>query len=151
MTAGSTHSLAQADAATFDDANVAAVFANYPEAVVGRLLRLRALVFETAAATEGVGKLTETLRWGQPAYLTEATKSGSTVRLHTTGKPGEVAVFFICHTGLVSRFRELFPDALPYQGTRAIVFGADDTVDENALAQCLSMALTFKLKPHRAN
>jgi len=90
--------------------------------------------------------LTETLRWGQPAYLTKATKSGSTVRLHTTKTPGEAAVFFICHTGLVNRFRDLFPGALPYRETRAIVFGAQDEVDEDALAQCLSMALTYKRK-----
>lgn len=130
----------------FNDPKVKAVFDGFPEAERDRLLALRQLIFDVAASTSGVGPLTETLKWGQPAYLTETTKSGSTVRLGTTKKPGEAAVFFICHTGLVSRFKDVMPDALPYQGTRAIVFETGDTVDEDALAQCLAMALTFKKK-----
>lgn len=130
----------------FDDPAVKAVFEGYSAEVRRRLLALRALVFEVAEATDGVGPLTETLKWGQPAYLTEKTKSGSTVRLGPTKTPGEAAVFFICHTGLVARFKEVMPDALPYEGTRAIVFDAKATVDEDALAQCLAMALTFKRK-----
>ena len=42
-----------------------------------RLLQVRALIFATAAAHEQVGRLTETLKWGEPAYLTEATGSGN--------------------------------------------------------------------------
>jgi len=129
----------------FKKPEVKSVFDGYPDDVRERLLALRGLIFEVAAATEGVGPLTETLKWGEPAYLTEKTKSGSTVRLGTTKTPGEAAVFFICHTGLVSRFKDIMPEALPYRGTRAIVFGADDAVDEDALAQCLAMAMTFKL------
>lgn len=130
----------------FPSSEIAAVFAAYPEDVRPRLLGLRTLIHETAAATEGVGPLTETLKWGQPAFLTEKSKSGSTIRLHTTKQPGEAAIFFICHTGLVNRFREIFPDALRYEGTRAITFRRDELVNEDALAQCLAMALTFKLR-----
>ena len=35
---------------------------------------LRQLIFETAAATEVVGELEETLKWGEPSYLTPKTK-----------------------------------------------------------------------------
>ena len=134
------------EALKFSDPAVQTVFEGYPSAERERLLALRQLIFDVATATEGVGPLTETLKWGQPAYLTEKTKSGSTVRLGTTKNPGETAVYFICHTGLVSQFKDVLPDALPYEGTRAIVFGADDQVDEDELAQCLAMALTFKKK-----
>lgn len=134
------------DEMEFSTPAVAAAFDSYPEEIRRRLLQLRALIFEVAQATDGVGKLTETLKWGEPAYLTEQTKSGSTVRLGKTKTDGEAAVFFICHTGLVSRFREIFPEALSYQGTRAIVFGRDDEIDKDALAQCLAMAFTFKRK-----
>ena len=130
----------------FSDPAVKDAFDALPDGIRERLLGLRQLIFDVAASTEGVGPLTETLKWGQPAYLTEQSKSGSTVRLGPTKTQGEAAVFFICHTGLVSRFKDVMPDALPYQGTRAIVFGADDAVDEDALAQCLAMALTFKKK-----
>ncbi len=127
------------------DKAVEAVFASVPSAPRKRLERLRALIFEVAEA-ESVGPLTETLKWGQPAYLTEATKAGSTVRIAPTRTVDEVAVYFICHTGLVDRFRTVFPDALRYDGDRAILFGSDDAIDEDALAQCLAMALTYKRK-----
>ena len=63
-------------------ADVAAAFSAFPERIRARLLEARDLIFEIAAGIEGVGPLTETLKWGEPAYLTEATGSGST---HSTG------------------------------------------------------------------
>jgi hypothetical protein len=45
------------------------------------LLALRRVIFATAAATPGVGVLTETLKWGEPAHVTAETASGSTIRL----------------------------------------------------------------------
>lgn len=130
----------------FEDPAVEAVFASYHDEPRQRLLKLRTLIFEVADATAGVGPLTETLRWGQPSYLTMATNSGTTVRLGPTKKAGEVAVFFTCHARLVSRFRGVFPDALRYSGNRAIVFAADESINEDALAQCLSMAFTYNRK-----
>ncbi len=61
-------------------AGVAAAFSVFPDRVRARLLEVRDLIFETAASAGGVGPLTETLKWGEPAYLTEATGSGSTIR-----------------------------------------------------------------------
>ena len=50
---------------------VARVFEAYPPAIQPKLFVLRELIFATAAATEGVGELEETLKWGEPAYLTK--------------------------------------------------------------------------------
>ena len=36
---------------------------------------------KTAASTDGGGPIEETLKWGDPAYVTSATKSGSTIRV----------------------------------------------------------------------
>ena len=60
---------------------VEAAFGTYPEPVRTRLRALRRLIFDTASATKGVGALEETLKWGQPSYLTPQTKSGSTIRI----------------------------------------------------------------------
>ena len=65
----------------FSSPRVAQVFDSYPPALRTRLLALRALIFEVAASTPGVGELEETLKWGEPAYLTTQSKSGSTVRI----------------------------------------------------------------------
>lgn len=117
--------------------DVAAVFAGYPSEVRVPLEAVRALIFEVAGEAE-VGPLTETLKWGQPAYLTAATRAGSTVRLGV--KDGRPEVFFICTSGLVDRFREDFPE-LPYLGQRGILL--EDALDEGALALCLRRALTY--------
>ena len=65
----------------FSDSDVASVFKAYPPRIRAKLMALRELVFDTARRTGGVGPLTETLKWGQPSYLTEATGSGTTVRI----------------------------------------------------------------------
>jgi hypothetical protein len=76
---------------------VKAAFAAYPGRVQARLLKVRDLIFKTAAEIEGVGPLKETLKWSEPAYLTEATGSGSTIRLGWfRSSERESAVLFNC-------------------------------------------------------
>lgn len=53
-------------------------FDHYPNSIRQKLMQLRKLILETASETEGVNKLEETLKWGEPSYLT---KSGSTIRI----------------------------------------------------------------------
>src|SRR5262245_40711930 len=65
----------------FASSDVQSVFKAYPPALRAKLMALREILFDTAAMTEGVGPLTETLKWGQPSYLTEETGSGTTVRI----------------------------------------------------------------------
>jgi hypothetical protein len=126
-------------------ADVAAAFAAFPAGVRARLLEVRSLVFETAAAIKGVGPLTETLKWGEPAYLTEATGSGSTIRLaRFRSEERECAVLFNCRTRLVDDFRSLFPDVFTYEKNRAILLDARKPLPEVPLSACLGMALTYQ-------
>ena len=53
---------------------VARAFEGYPPNIRRRLLARRALILKTAASTDGVGELEETLKWGEPAYLTAESK-----------------------------------------------------------------------------
>ena len=109
------------------------------------MLALRRLIFDTAKTTKGVGALQETLKWGQPSYLTPETKSGSTVRIDQVKPvPGQYAVYFHCQTNLVETFRELYPE-LRYGGNRCILLNADDKVPEAALRHCVALALTYHL------
>ena len=64
----------------FEDDAVRAIFDSYPDEVRDRLMEVRALIFNAAANTSGVGPNEETLKWREPAYLTSTTKSGSTIR-----------------------------------------------------------------------
>ena len=111
------------------------------------LRRLRQLVLETAAGTQGVGDITECLKWGQPSFVTENPKSGSTIRIDAVrARPDAVAMYFICTSGLVERFREHYPDTFDYEGKRALVFRVKDGLPEAELSHCIAMALTSKLK-----
>lgn len=122
---------------------ISAVFAAYPPAIQSHLRRLRALIIRTAATVSGVGHLTETLKWGEPAYLTEETKSGSTIRLGwKKSAPDHYALYLNCQTSLVDTFRTRFPE-LTYQGNRAVVVHTLDPFPEAELSQCIEMALTY--------
>jgi hypothetical protein len=125
-------------------AQVAAAFSAFPDHVRARLLEARDLVFEMAAGLEGVGPLTETLKWGEPAYLTQATGSGSTIRLGWfRSAERECAVLFNCRTTLVDDFRSQFPGVFAYEKNRAILLDAREPLPKAPLSACLGMALTY--------
>ncbi len=107
----------------FSNISVASVFKAYPPGIRAKLMALRELVFDTAEKTPAVGRLTETLKWGQPSYLTQETGSGTTVRIDRLKAADGYAAYFHCQSGLVEQFRELYPDTFTYEGKRAIVFG----------------------------
>jgi Domain of unknown function (DU1801) len=128
-------------------ADVAAAFDAFPAAVRARLLEIRTLIFATAETLEGVGPLTETLKWGEPAYLTEASGSGSTIRLGwARASERDCAVLFNCRTTLVETFRDRFAEMFAYQKNRAIQLRASEPLPEPALSICLGMALTYHKK-----
>ena len=133
------------------DPAVAAVFATYPGRLKTRLLALRRLILETARTTAGVGALQETLKWGQPSYLTAETKSGSTIRIdQVKSASDQYAIYFHCQTDLVETFRELYPRELNCVGNRCIVLNVADALPEPALRHCVALALTYHLNKRKA-
>ncbi len=131
----------------FADPGVAATFKAYPPEVRARLMALRETVFEVAAATPGVGVLTEILKWGQPSYLTEETGSGTTVRIdRLKGDSGGYAIYFHCQSGLVGQFRDFYPETFSYEGERAILFQPKTRVPARELRHCIALALTHHLR-----
>jgi hypothetical protein len=127
------------------DPAVDKIFAAYPKPVKAKVLAVRRLIFDIAKTTEGVGALEEALKWGQPSYLTTASKSGSTVRIdQVKSEPGRYALYFHCQTNLVETFREIYPE-LNYSGNRAILLDAAEKLPEAALRHCVGLALTYHL------
>ena len=85
-----------------EDAAVLAAYEAFPAAVRQKLLDVREILLATAANTPGVGEIEETLKWGEPAYLTHRPKSGSTIRLGHPPKPQpHVRIFnrYFCAAG----------------------------------------------------
>lgn len=125
--------------------NVQKKFESYPEHVRPKLEYLRQLILDVAASDDSIGELEETLKWGEPAYLTTKSKSGTTVRIDWKPKhPDQYAMYVNCQTMLVDTFRSLFPE-LTYEGDRAVVFDIHQTLPENEVQVCISMALKYHL------
>ncbi len=96
---------------------------------------------DTADSHEAIGRVEETLKWGEPSYLV---KGGSTIRLGTPrSSPKRFAMYFNCNTKLVETFREIYPDTFEFEGNRAIVFALGDQIDTDALSHCIELALRY--------
>jgi Domain of unknown function (DU1801) len=134
-------------APAFQSALLAQTFEDYPASMRERLLSLRALIFEVASEHPAVGELEEALKWGEPAYLTSASKSGSTIRIAWKAKqPDQVSMYFNCQTNLVETFRTLFPSGLQFVGNREIVLPQEQKLPRAELALCIEAALTYHLR-----
>lgn len=130
--------------------HVAAVFDDWPADIRSRLLEVRRLILDTAAATEGVGEIEETLKWGQPAYLTSECRSGSTIRIAPMkGEAGNCALFFNCQTSLVETFRHWFPKGLRFEGNRALVLDVAKPLPTVEVTECVAAALTYHRRDRR--
>lgn len=131
----------------FKNPLVAEKFDAYPPKFKKKLLFLRQLIFDTAAKTPGVGKLEETLKWGEPSYLASRSKSGTTVRIDwKPSKPTQYAIYFSCKTTLVENFKNLYGDVFKFEGNRSIFFTEEDNLPVEKLSHCIEMALTYHKK-----
>lgn len=125
---------------------VDAVFANYPAFVRDKMQKLRELVIETAEETTGVSELEETLKWGEPSFIT---KNGSTLRMDWKEKtPDQYAMYFQCTSRLVDTFRLVFDHTFQYEGKRAIVFQLNQKIPVNELKECIKASLIYHKVKH---
>lgn len=127
------------------DPKVDEIFANYPIYVREKMDFLRSLVIETAEE-EGIDELEETLKWGEPSFVTN---NGSTLRMDWKERsPGQYAMYFQCSSRLVETFRMVFNHTFQYEGKRAIVFQLDQKIPELELKECIKATLTYHKVKH---
>ena len=127
-----------------DNPDVQSVFDTYPEATQAKLMKLRQLILDVATETEGVGRIEETLKWGQISYLTHKPKSGTTIRIDEyRANSQEIAFFVHCQTSLVDMFQQMYPDTFRYEANRAVIW--DDLSDKqvDVLRHFIELALTY--------
>lgn len=117
----------------------------YPKNAQEKLNQIRDIILRVASQKEDIKELEETLKWGEPSYLS---KIGSTIRMDWKEKnPDQVAVYFKCTSKLVPTFKMIFGDQFKYEKNRAIYFKLDDEIPESELESCIEMALRYhKLK-----
>ena len=76
--------------------------------------------------------------------LTEATKSGTTIRLGwKPATPNTAQILVHCSTTLVNEWRDLYAGTLAFSGTRAIDLDMTAPLPRPELAHCIAMALTY--------
>ena len=125
----------------FDNSAVEKVFNAYPDNIRTKMLFLRQLVLETASEINDIKSIEETLKWGEPSYIT---KHGSTVRIDwKKSNPDQYAMYFHCKTKLVDTFKEIYKNNFNFEGNRAIVFNIKDKVSINELKHCIALSLTY--------
>ena len=119
---------------------------SYPAHVKEKLNFLRCLIIETASEIADIDKIEETLKWGEPSYVT---KNGRTIRIDWKERnPNQCAMYFHCGTKLVDTFRELYKTILNFEGNRAIVFNLHDSIPAEELKHCIELSLTYHSRKH---
>ncbi|MFC5046219.1 DUF1801 domain-containing protein [Aquimarina hainanensis] len=120
---------------------VAAVFDAYPDNIRPKIENLRNLILETANELTMITQLEETLKWGEPSYIT---KTGSTIRINWKAKkPDQYAMYFQCTSKLVPTFKLVYKNTFSFEGNRALVFALHTPIPVTALKKCIGAALTY--------
>lgn len=107
-------------------------------------LILRELVFEVAMDTPQAGEVEETLKWGQPSFITPKTKSGSTLRIGVT-KSGDTGLYAHCGTSIISDYAATFPGDDRIDGNRGVLFSTADDIAKDRLRHLIRHGLTYHL------
>ncbi len=116
-------------------------FVNYPDAVRGKLQYLRDLIIETAKEIPEITNVEETLKRGEPSFLTGI---GSTLRIDWKQKtPNQYQMYFKCTSRLVETFKAVFGEIFEYEKNRAIIFQLDQKIPVRELKKCIKASLLY--------
>lgn len=114
---------------------------SYPDFVRGKMQFLRELVLETAIEIPEITNLEETLKWGEPSFLT---RTGSTLRMDWKKKaPEQYHMYFKCTSRLVETFKLVFGDLFTYEKNRAIIFQLEQEIPVLELKKCIKATLIY--------
>ena len=107
---------------------------------------LRQLILETRLGNGHVILIEETLKWGEPSYLTN---QGSTIRMDWKPfRSEQYALYFHCKTKLIDSFKELYASQLKFEGNRAIMFSQQDEIPIDVVKHCIFLSLTYHERKH---
>lgn len=120
--------------------------APWPERAQIGFVQLRTIVL-TVARRAGIGEITETLKWGHPAWLPATPRTGSTLRCGWHPRtPDRLSLYVHCQTTLAETMRSLHPDAFTYEGSRALHMTLKEPLPQDAIDHCAFLTLTYHRK-----
>ncbi|WP_298257228.1 DUF1801 domain-containing protein [uncultured Litoreibacter sp.] len=125
-------------------AQICAALTALPDDVAAALREARRAILRIALQTDGVGPLTETLKWGEPAFLTETPKTGTTLRLGRIN--GRAAVMVPCSTTIIEDARQRFGDVPHLSGKRGVILGEDEELVEYVIASALTYHIRKRIR-----
>ncbi len=131
------------DRCTQPPAPVTELIDAWPDAPRTQLLACRALFLDVAKEAE-VGRLDETLKWGQPSWRPARRNTGSTLRAYWFAKdPAFLSLYVDCKSNLATRMRDLYPDLPRNDGRRHLAIDLGAPLPEQALRHLAAMTFTY--------
>ena len=119
------------------------ILSNWPQAAQTHFCTLRDIVHDAAKVAK-IGDLTETLKWGEPAWLPATSGIGSTLRASWSPKrPVTLDLFLSCNSTLPETMRSLYPTTFEFDGKRSILLPLDFPLPTDALHHCAHLTLTY--------
>ena len=125
-----------------DEVAVLEVFDQAPPTHRKHLLALRDLILSVAEELSLPGGIKETLKWGEPSYLPERPKIGTTVRLGVFDDDN-VALYVNCRSSVIEQYRATCGDALAVSGNRALLVPLAKPIPEAAVKPFIVLALCY--------
>lgn len=124
----------------------ATTLAQWPADAQARFAHIRTLILRAAQEAD-IGPLSESLKWGQPAWRPVRPRQGSTVRLMWEAKsPQTLALYVDCKTTLCATMQEIYPADFQYENNRALHFQLDAPLPEQAIDHLARLTFTYHRK-----
>lgn len=107
---------------------------------------IRRIVWNVAVRAE-IGTLDESLKWGQPSWLPQRKRVGSTLRCYWhPARADTISLYLNCNTTLAETMKTLYPTSFDYEGRRGLHLSLHAPLPKDAIDHCAFLTLTYHRK-----
>ncbi|MEH6644234.1 hypothetical protein [Sulfitobacter sp.] len=107
---------------------------------------IRAVILNAAHGADA-RPLTESLKWGQPAWRPVRPRKGSTLRLMwQDNAPQTLALFVDCKTSLSATMQEIYPAEFQYENNRALRLSLERPLPLQAIDHLARLTFSYHRK-----